>query len=519
MTNDEWENELVDTTNAQRAGGTSEVEYFAECERLMREDPTAALPSIKAALNRFPQSSGFHYLLGNALRMGAQPDQAEASLRKAIALDPLHANASMSLAHLLREQGRMQALAEVVLALWRQQPRTLETDRRTLAFLCECERFVEADALTAAMLDAHPNDAFLLRRAGEIALILGRFEEAQRLLRATLAIDPDQASAWLRLAHTHRFSDTDDGDLQQLKAAAERTDFESDVRVSIGFALGKAFDDLGQFGDAARALSRANSVWHAEHPWDRLASQRFVDSQMRTAMPVSSNVSDPLIPVFVVGLPRSGTTLIETLLARDTQVRARGELNWIAALDRQLGSQASASMLTAAGNFYLRQLRQDDAIARFAVDKNPLNFRHLGLISAMLPHARIIHCRRDPRDNALSLWSQHFTHEELAWSYAFADIAEYMRGYTSLMAHWQRVLPRPMFELDYEALVGDTEATFARVREFLGLDTPSMNFSVGGTAIATASVWQARQKIHGNSVGRWHSYADFLPELGDPAFD
>ena len=518
MTNNESEKVLVETTHSQQGSGASETEYFAECERLLREDPAAALTRIEAALKRFSQSSGLHYLLGNALRMSAQPDQAEASLRKAIALDPEHANASMSLAHLLREQGRMQALAEVVLALWRQQPRTLETDRRTLAFLCECERFIEADSLTAAMLDAHPNDAFLLGRAGEIALILGRFDEAQRFLRATLAIDPNQAAAWLRLANTKRFSDSDDGDLQQIKAAAARADLEADVSVSLGFALGKAFDDLGQHGDAARVLRRANSVWHAAHPWDRNAWTLFVDAQIRNAIPASSNVADPLIPVFVVGLPRSGTTLIETLLARDTQVRARGELNWIAALDRQLGPQPSSAMLAAAGNFYLRQLRQDDTETQFAIDKNPLNFRHLGRISAMLPQARIIHCRRDPRDTALSLWSQHFAHEDLAWSYDFGDIAEYMRGYTSLMAHWQRVLPRPMFEIDYEALVGDTEATVARVREFLGLDTRSINSSVGSTAIATASVWQARQKIHGNSVGRWQSYAEFLPELRDHGF-
>ena len=161
---------------------------------------------------------------------------------------------------------------------------------------------------------------------------------------------------------------------------------------------------------------------------------------------------------------------------------------------------SNSVLLTAAENF---QLRQDDASLHFAIDKNPLDFRHPGLISAMLPQARIIHCRRDPRDTALSLWSQHFAHEDLAWSYDFADITDYMRGYSTLMAHWEQVLPTPICELDYETLVGDSEAVLGRVREFLGLDAQSaISNVVGSTAIATASVWQARQKVHGKSIGR-----------------
>jgi tetratricopeptide (TPR) repeat protein len=497
-----------------RDGAATEPDWARAGELMLRSDPGLAASLLDVATEQLPHSPLLHYLLGNALRMSAQPVAAEASLRKAIALAPSSPDASISLAHLLREQGRMQALAEVMLALWKAEPRSLQSDQRTLGFLCECERYVEADSLIGPMLAAHPGDAFLLRRAGEIALILGRFDQARERLRATLAIDPNQASAWLRLAHTHRFVDPVDEDLQLLGDAAERTDLPVDVSVSIGFGLGKALDDLGRYADAASEFGRANASWQQLHPWDPAHWQRFVDSRMRAPALVPSGFSSEVVPVFIVGLPRSGTTLVESLLARDAQIRSRGELNWIAALDRQLGAQASPSVLKAAAEFFLVQLRQDDAPARFYIDKNPLNFRFLDLIGAMLPAARIIHCRRDLRDTALSLWSQHFAHDDLAWSYRFGDIADYARGYSALMKHWEKNPPLPIFQLDYEALVSDPEHSIAQLRSFLGIEGGAAASSDDkAAAIATASVWQARQKVHGKSVGRWQHYRELLPGL------
>jgi tetratricopeptide (TPR) repeat protein len=497
-----------------RAGTASEEEWAAAGEVLLRRDPVLARAVLEPAVGRNPGAARLHYLLGNALRMTTQPAAAEVSLRRAIALAPSDPDAGISLAHLLREQGRMQALAEVMLALWKAEPRSLQSDQRTLGFLCECERFVEADSLIGSMLETYPGDAFLLRRAGEIALILGRFDEARDRLRATLAIDPNQASAWLRLAHTHRYTDPGDEDLRLLGDAAARSDLPVDVSVSIGFGLGKALDDLGRYADAALEFRRANASWQKVHPWNAGHWQRFVAARMQAPAFSPSDFFSEAVPVFIVGLPRSGTTLVESLLARDAQMRSRGELNWIAALDRQLGAQASPAMLKAAAEFFLVHLRQDDAPTRFYIDKNPLNFRFLDLIAAMLPSARIIHCRRDLRDTALSLWSQHFAHDDLAWSYRIGDIADYARGYSVLMKHWEQTLPLPIFQLDYETLVNQPERTIAQLRSFLGAeDRASASTDDKAAAIATASVWQARQKVHGKSVGRWRHYAELLPEL------
>ncbi|HET9033855.1 MAG TPA: sulfotransferase [Dokdonella sp.] len=501
-----------------QAGTSSESEWQDSGELLLHNDASAAVSLLAAAVDSMPESPGLHYLLGNALRVSARADEAESALRKALLLDPAHANASTSLAHLLREQGRMKALAEVMQNAWRNQPRTLENDQKILAFLCQCERFAEADSLIPAMLAAHPQDPFLLRQAGEIALVLGRFDEARKHLRSSLDADPKQASAWLRLAHTHRFTDADDADVSLFTAATKRSDLGIEVSTSIGFGLGKALDDLGRFDEAATVFNRANSDWRSSHPWDAGAWQQFVTTQTNSLAQIrarnDSRSDSDITPVFIVGLPRSGTTLVESLLTRDAQVRGRGELNWMAPLARQLGPNPSAAMLTSAADFLLAQLRQDDTPARFIIDKNPLNFRHLSLINAMLPGAKIIHCRRNPRDTALSLWSQHFAHEDLAWSYDFADIGHYMGGYDALMTHWHRVLPNPVFTLDYETLVEDSEASIAQVRAFLGLEATSTPPAQEHTrTITTASTWQARQEVHQNSVGRWRHYQAHLPGL------
>jgi tetratricopeptide (TPR) repeat protein len=495
--------------------GTASAEEWARFgELLLRADPGMACTLLEVAVTCKPGAARLHYLLGNALRMSARPSEAETSLRKAIAIAPFLADASLSLAHLLREQGRMNALAEVMLALWRAEPRSLQSDQRTLEFLCECERFVEADSLIGAMLDAYPDDAFLLRRAGEIALTLGRFDEARDRLRAALAIDPDQASTWLRLAHTHRFVDPDDEDLQRLVQTAARSDLTTDFTVSIDFGLGKAFDDLGRYADAATSFRRANANWQRSHPWDADHWRRFVAARVQAPALAHSGFSSDVVPVFIVGLPRSGTTLVESLLARDAQICSRSELNWIAALDRKLDAHASPAMLKFAAELFVIHLRQDDAPARYYIDKNPLNFRFIDLIGAMLPAAKIIHCRRDLRDTALSLWSQHFAHDDLAWSYGFGDIAEYARGYSTLMNHWGKNSPLSIFQLDYETLVSDPEHTIAQLRSFLGVERGSSTPDEDkNTAIVTASVWQARQQVHDKSVGRWQHYRDLLPEL------
>ncbi|MDC8011866.1 tetratricopeptide repeat-containing sulfotransferase family protein [Tahibacter soli] len=484
--------------------GAHEVSRFVQ--------PLAAAHVLERGLVRWPASTDMRYLLGNALRAGGRTREAEQALRAVIAAEPAHADAPVSLAFLLREQGRLSAAAQTIVTLWKRQPRTRDGDYRAVKFLQECHRHADAEELAEPILAAHPRDAELLALLGENALLLGRFGSAQRRLRAAVEIDPQQAAAWLRLAHTHRFAAGDDDDLALLRAAQARGDLADEARVCVEFALGKAYDDLAEREEAVRAWRAANARRRAARPWDAYGWARFVDAQ-RSAPPLPAVAADPsTTPVFIVGMPRSGTTLVASLLGRNRDVKNRNELNWIAALAANLGATPAPAALASAGALYRAHLVQDDEPARCHVDKNPLNFRHLRLVAAMLPNAKIIHCRRDPLDTALSLWSQHFAHDDMRWAYDFGDIAAYWRGYQALMGHWHETLAVPVFDLDYEAMVADSGATLARLAAFLGIGDAQRD-AAAGEAIATASVWQARQAVYASSVGRWRAYEALLPEL------
>ncbi|HSX61476.1 MAG TPA: tetratricopeptide repeat protein, partial [Tahibacter sp.] len=336
---------------------------------------------IEAGLNRWASSTTLRYLYGIALRLSGHVREAEQMFREVIAAEPTHADAPLALAFMLREQGRLGAASETVLALWRRHSRTRMGDARTLRFLQECQRNAEAEEISQAVLDANPRDAELLSMTGEISLTLGRFGSARRRLRLAIEIDPQQAAAWLRLAHTHKFSRTDDPDLQLLEEAQRRTDLQEPAALCAAFGLGKALDDLGDHPRAAQVLRKANQQSRVAFPWDLRGWQRFVEMQLRARVPLPLPVDERITPVFVVGLPRSGTTLVASQLAKHPDVCNRSELNWITALAAQLGPSPGAGALSTAAHLYRNQLRQDDAAVRCYVDKNPLNFRHLGLIA------------------------------------------------------------------------------------------------------------------------------------------
>jgi tetratricopeptide (TPR) repeat protein len=321
------------------------------------------------------------------------------------------------------------------------------------------------------------------------------------------------------LASTQRYTDSAHPDFALLESNAHAPGLTDNARASILFALGKACDDVGDYARAAANLREANALARQLQPWSRPAWERFVAAQREAAgSPVVFAAEDGPTPVFIVGMVRSGTTLVAERLGRLPGVRNRGELPFIGYLAEQLRAQGLARhrpSLEQARRIYLAHLRQDDAPATWYVDKHPLNFRYLGEIAAMFPEARIIHCRRDARDNALSIWSQLFAHRDNAYAYDFGDIAAFGTGCEALMQHWQHTLDVPIHNLDYERMVSEPEQAMVQLRAFLGVadDAGAAASPASPGAIATASLWQARQPIYHRSVGRWRSYAPHLPEL------
>ena len=330
---------------------------------------------------------------------------------------------------------------------------------------------------------------------------LGRILERESSPYIALDLDPDRVRQAVAAGESVVFGDA--ARLQSLIAAG----------LSRASAVVVTYLDVpGALRVLANARSHANSSWSRKR-WNRLVEAR------RTAEPFPWSLPAPTdwTPVFIVGVPRSGTTLVAELIARHPCVCNRGELGSLQALAQQLSSVShrQRAPFEEAASVYAAHLRQDDSDAHWFIDKQPLNLLHVDLILSLWPNARIIYCERNARDTALSLWSQSFHDRAHDYAYDFADIASLIQGCRRLMAHWRERYPASIRTVLYESLVHSPDETIAAIADWLeipegGRPQPETAPSV---SIATASAWQARQPIHTRSVGRWRDYAAYAPEL------
>jgi len=301
-----------------------------------------------------------------------------------------------------------------------------------------------------------------------------------------------------------------------LRDCLSRTDLSDRARSSLLFALGKAHDDIGEYGQAAHHFRQANALAHALTLWSRKDWRRAVEARLASAPFVHHAESrSDFIPVFIVGMPRSGTTLLAERLSRYPGVCNRGELPWIARLAQRadLTGAVSPEALKRAADVYMAQAQRDDSAGkRWFLDKQPLNFRYVDLMLALFPNAKIIHCTRNLRDTAMSLWMQSFGEDVQGYAYDFDDIAVVMRDCARMMARWRGRHPEAIRMLRYEDLVAQPDAAVAGLADWLGATGPG----AGGeksSSISTASLWQARQPVYSSSLQRWRRYAEYVPEL------
>ena len=454
-----------------------------------------------------------------------QVARAEALVRELAARVPAREDVATFLAEMLRSHGRLSAAAEAMLALAEARDFEAGVALRAAAFARECDRHAVAGRICNGALASGSNTPELLVLAGHIARESGDFETARTHYLAALdaGADPGRQNVLGALANTKRYTDPSDPDRVRCKAQFRNGAVSPQARAAAGFALAKILGDLGDVAGAVAVLREANGTVRARHPWRADDWQRFIVARQGERVAGGSGFADSgFAPVFIVGVPRSGTTLAATLLARATGARDRGELRalrFIAERLRDGGHLGSAAVMAEAAGVYRMMARQDDAPAHVYLDQDPLNFRWLDIAAAMFPQAKVIHLRRDPRDTALSLWSQEFAHPDMAFAYDFADMAAFMDGHDALTQHWRESLRIPIYELAYERLVSDTDTTLADLRAFIGAPVREPELSEGSAPVQSASVWQARQPIYKTSVGRWRHYAPYVPELvqfGEP---
>ena len=444
---------------------------------------------------------------------------AEAMLHALHARVPAREDVVRLLCNVLRNQGRLDAGARLALELCRTSPPNPGVYLRSAEFARQCDRHSVAAQICDDALAHGAASAGLLLLAGHVAREAGNFDMArERYLQAIDAgVDLERRHVFGALANTRRFTNPGDPDIRRIERHFHDSTYSPRSRASAGFGLAKAQDDLGDYAAAAKALRAANVMIRAAQGWDANSWHAFVANRMAEHVaPPTTRASGDFVPVFIIGVPRTGTTLTATLLARTASTRDRGELRTLRFIADQLVAGrhlGEPSALAEAASLYRTLAVQDDAPAVHYLDQDPLNFRYLHIAAAMFPQARVIHVRRDPRDTALSLWCQDFAHPDMAFAYDFADMAAFMEGHDALMRHWHAFVRIPIYELDYEKLVTHTEATLADLRNFIGAPAREPDHAKGDAPVQSASVWQARQPVYKTSVGRWRHYAPYVPEL------
>jgi tetratricopeptide (TPR) repeat protein len=472
--------------------------------------------------------------LGNALSQKEWFAEAVVAYQRAVQLDPRCYEAHHQMGFALASVDRFdEALLSHrrALALMPDDPRAHEALGATLLLKHD---MAAAEASFRRALALGSESAHVWHGLGTALKCLGRFEDASACFRRALAISPDGAAFFKGLVATGR-QVADAGEIARLTALLNEAGLPVGERTAAGFALGKLLDEADRFDEAFGCLSAANLLFKES----RASAGEHFDGDLlkRTVARMTQSFTPEFfaqrqswgetseLPVFIVGMPRSGTTLVEQIAASHPDVFGAGELPDIARLagsisqgeDLATGQGWTSEAIAKASKSHLAQLRSLGGGARRVIDKLPGNVFHLGLIALLYPAARVIFCRRDVRDNCLSCYFQQFSKNHLLYTYDLADCGRQYLETERITAHWLKVLPLRMLEIRYEELVADQEGQSRRMIDFLGLpwDPACLEFHRTQRTVVTASVWQVRQPIYTRSVGRWRHYERHLGPLLD----
>jgi tetratricopeptide (TPR) repeat protein len=495
-----------------------------------------AEPHLRSALRAHPDSAPIHHALGLVLYAQARLDEATESFRRAAALMPNDAEICANLGNALRELGAFdeaEACYRRAMALNDQFARVY-ADLGALFYLQE--RYAEAEQSYRQAMALQPDDAQACNNLGRSIRRQGRLDEARKHFEAAMAIDPESVEAYCNLAALRTFT-PEDPEPQRLEQLVHKLPSLSEhLRTRYWFSLGKMREDLGHYDDAFAAYAQGNRLKHAKLKPDESAKIDLLET-VRNVFDERFFASHPIptctgaSPIFIVGMPRSGTSLIEQILSTHPDVHGAGELPDLEEILFDLAAQAGKPMATfphivarmtteerlRLGEAYADRVWKLAPSAVRIVDKMMANFAYVGLIRLMLPNAKIIHAMRDPMDSCFSCYATLFYRNNLDFTYDLGELGRYYVRYIELMKHWQRVLPPgSILDLRYEDMVTDTEAQARRLLDYLGLpwDPRCLDFHQNKRVVKTASAAQVRRPVYRSSVARWtHFEAHVRPLL------
>lgn len=509
------------------AGQEREAVLRAQVELYMQSGRADdAVAGLTALTRERPDELYYYGLLANMLDRRGQTDAAIGHYERLLQRQPGMGAAHFNIALLYKKEKRYDEAVNAYNEAARLGLERVQEVWSNLGVLySELRRPDEAAKMYDRALEIDPEYVPALFNRGGLHEEQGEREQGAELYRRILAIEPGHAGALSRLVHARRLASPDDPLLDELRRAIAAVRDDPEAREELFFALGKALDDLGQYEEAFAAYRTANELGMARGPAYGAAAAEAAVGRLIEAFDAewirSHGTGSAVAPIFICGMFRSGSTLVEQMLAGHPSITAGGELDylpWLAGRhlspypERTLA--ATREELAGVADRYVSHVRKLFPESSNVTDKRPDNFLYLGLIKALFPSARIVYTRREPLDVCLSIWFQQLA-GGLAYATDLENTARYYKQHERLMQHWQDCLGDSLFTVDYDELVREPEPVLRRLLEFLGLewDARCLAFRESGSQVKTASVWQVREALHTRSSGRWRHYEPFLGAL------
>jgi tetratricopeptide (TPR) repeat protein len=520
--------------------------------------PVDAVSPLREAAALRPSDTGIQRDLGLAWLEAGEFANAIASLRNVLAFDQTRADVWLSLAIAYERQGDARSALTAYDRTTGVQPSFTEAWYRSGALAHTLGRMDDAIARFRRAEETGPRTRYGRLGAARALLTTNFDHDAERVLREAVAEDPDNAIAhdllghlmadwgrfdeargcfaravemapllagsWYDLVRCARVTQAEQGLMARMETALATPGLAAVQRQRVHLAMGKVADDLGDYALAMRHFDAADALRPGSVSFDTAGFDQVIDRIIDRCSPqamaeASACGNDSSVPILIVGMPRSGTTLVEQIISSHPDVFASGELPfWSergATWHLDDAAARDADYLPRAATQYLEFLRSIDRDSAHVTDKMPFNFLWAGAIHLALPNAVIIHCRRAPIDTALSIHQTMF-HPNLAFPSGGTRLVAYFRSYERLTRHWRRVLPANRYlEVDYESLTGDPEPDIRRIVEACGLpwNDACLQPHLKSGVVRTPSKWQARQPINQDSVARWRRYEPWLGAL------
>lgn len=509
---------------------TAEAHYYSGISAFALSNHMKALGHFLKASELEPENAEYPAWMGKCLHFSGHVNLAIAQYKKALELDESNLTALSDLGYIYSIKSldnEATKLLQKAVAIKPSIPRNLANLSLVLA---RNGKYEESINYAKKSIKQEPKNAELYFGLGNVYLIHGNESEAIKCFHKSLDINPLDGNTFYTLAVSKKITPTDK-DLIRKMEAAENKSMPSSKRKYLLYALGKAYDDLKDTEKAFAYIQKANMFVHSDYS-PKTHTKRIKKTKQFYSKAYFNEYSHPRqdqrTPIFVIGMPRSGSTLIDQILSTHTKVHSVGESTAIIDILDEIRSKKGGEL---AFPDYLKDINKADiehfreqyiaetssgaGDATHIVDKNLFNYLCLGFISTLFPNAKIIHTMRHPLDTCFSCYMTGFTFSESTWTHDLEFIGKYYRDYAGLMDHWHKVLPSPILDVQYEEMVTDTEGTTRRVLEFCELEweDPCLDFYKTKRGVSTASVWQVRQPIYKTAVQRWVPYAKHLQPL------